>query len=308
MIPHDQSVQSVRSVQCVEGRPPEGGAATAPARAPDRRVAILVLGCLMTVYQRCIRGIRATWGATARPNVDVFYVYGGQWAPTSEEMADISQVIGQPAPALPDGAVWVDGDIILCGATDVRDGQPDCILRKRLIAFDHLANRRGYDFVYTVCATSYVDVDRLARYVAGLPASGVYHGALHVHEETGYPFVSGASLLLSRDLARELADSAATILSRYPETLPDDVVIGHFLASRHAAAAPAEIARRIGAGLQATDNQTFVMPFGDGSTDFVMAPAFTHVPNDRGYHYHFNSRRVWEMENFHRRFFSARSR
>ena len=271
-------------------------------------MAILVLGCLMTLYQRCIRVIRATWGATSRSDVDIFYVYGGHWAATSEEMVDIDQVLGQAAPVLADGEAWQAGDVIVCGTTDVREGQPNCILRKRLGAFGHLANRRGYDFVYTVCATSYVDVARLARYVAGLPATGVYHGALHVHEQTGSPFVSGASLLLSRDLAGELSDDAATILSHYPETLPDDVVIGHFIASKHGGAAPAEIAHRIGAGLKPTDNQTFVMPYGDGSTDFVMAPAFAQVPNDRGYHYHFNSRRVWEMENFHRRFFSAPSR
>jgi len=300
MIPYDQSGQ--------DGSPAGGPASQPAAGGPERRVAILVLGCLMAVYQRCIRVIRATWGAKSRAGVDIFYVYGAHGAATSEEMVDIGQVLGRAAPVLADGEAWEGGDIILCGATDVREGQPDCILRKRLSAFGHLANRRGYDFVYTVCATSYVDVAKLARYVAGLPATGVYQGALHVHDETGYPFVSGASLLLSGDLAGELGDSATTILSRYPATLPDDVVIGHFIASKHGGAPPSEIARRIGVGLKPTDNQTFVMPYGDGSTDFVMAPAFTQVPNDRGYHYHFNSRRVWEMENFHRRFFSAPSR
>lgn len=259
----------------------------------------------MTVYQRCIQVIRATWGAKARPDVDIFYVYGGQWVATSEEMVDVRQVIGRPAPALADGEVWASGDVILCGAADVYQGQPNCILRKRLGAFGHLANQRTYDFVYTVCATSYVDVEKLARYVAGLPATGVYHGALSVHGETGYPFISGASLLLSRDLAGELADGAATILSRYPETLPDDVVIGHFIASRHGQVSPAELARRIAAAETASDDQTFVMPYGEGSTDFVTAPAFAQVPNGRSYHYHFNSGRMWEMENFHRRFFSG---
>lgn len=276
-----------------------------PVAAPERRVAILVLGCLMTVYQRCIRVIRSTWGARRHPNVDVFYVYGAHPAVTDEEMADLGEVIGRTPPELKDGQVWSSGDVILCGATDIRDGQQDCILRKRLGAFGYLANQRGYDFVYTVCASSYVDVAKLARYVAGLPAAGVYHGVLHVDGQTGYPFVSGASLLLSRDLAGELADSAGAILSEYPETLADDVVIGHFIARRHSAASSWEIARRIGVGVKATENETFVLPYGDGSTDFVMAPAFRQVPNDRGYHYHFNSRRVWEMENFHRRFFAG---
>jgi len=276
--------------------------------APGRRVAILVLGCLMTVYQRCIRVIRGTWGARKHPEVDVFYVYGAYPAVTDQEMADLAEVIGQPPPDLKDGQAWATGDVILCGAADIREGQQDCILRKRLSAFGYLANQRRYDFVYTVCATSYVDVAKLARYVAGLPPTGVYHGALHVDGRMGYPLVSGASLLLSRDLAGELADSAPAILAHYPETLPDDVIIGHFIASRHGTASPEEIARRISAGVKATENQTFVLPYGDGSTDFVDAPPFSQVPNDRCYHYHFNSLRVWEMENFHRRFFAGAAR
>ena len=110
----------------------------------------------------------------------------------------------------------VFGDIILAGAADLRVDQDDCILRKRLLAFGYLANQRRYDFIYAVCATSYVDVSALKRYVSGLPASGVYHGPLHVHGPSGYPFVSGASFLLSRDMAAALADSAEQILSTHP--------------------------------------------------------------------------------------------
>jgi hypothetical protein len=133
----------------------------------------------------------------------------------------------------------------------------------------------------------------------------VYHGALHVHGQSGYPFVSGASFLLSRDIAADLADNAGGILSAYPDAMPDDVVIGHFIASKYCSESVAEISRRIAIGTRPTENQTFVMPYGDGSVDFVTAPAYSHVPHERSYHFHFNSRRMWEMENFHRRFFSS---
>jgi len=272
-------------------------------------VAILVLGCRLTVYERCIRTIRATWGSRSDEDVDIFYVYGGQGvgagAGAGADMVDLEQILGRAAPALSDGEVWVAGDVILCGAADVREDQADCILRKRLIAFAYLAKQRLYDFVYTVCATSYVDVVGLKRHVSTLPTTGVYQGALYVHQPTGYPFVSGASLLLSRDLAAGLADNARAILASHPATLPDDVAIGHFVASAYGGASVAEIARRIGAALKATDNETFVLPLGEGSTDFVMAPPYSHAPNARSYHYHFNSRRMWEMENFHRRFFAT---
>ena len=274
-------------------------------RTVEPRIAILVLGCLLTVYERCIKTIRATWGSKPVRSVDIFYVYGGQDAHVSLDMIDVEQLIGRPAPRLQDGQVSVSGDIILCGATDVREGQQNCILRKRLIAFGYLANQRAYDFVYTVCASSYVDVDGLKRYVGDLPSTGVYHGPLHVDGHSGYPFVSGASLLLSGDIAAELADGAAAILSAYPESMPDDVVMGHVIASKHCRESSAEIARRIGAGERAADNQTFVAPCGGGTIDFVTAPEYTQIPNGQSYHFHFNSRRVWEMENFHRRFFAG---
>ena len=274
------------------------------SRAGEPRVAILVLGCLLTVYDRCIRAIRATWGSKRVRGADIFYVYGGQSANTDQEMVDIASLIARAPARLQDGEVWVSGDIILCGAADVREGQENCILRKRLIAFGYLANQRCYDFIYTVCASSYVDVEELKRYAGTLPATGVYHGALQVHGPSGYPFVSGASFLLSRDIAADLADSADAMLAAYPPAMPDDVVIGHFIANKHGRESAAAIAERIAVGARPTADQTFVMPYGNGSVDFVAAPAYSHVPRVKTYHFHFNSQRMWEMENFHRRFFA----
>jgi hypothetical protein len=267
----------------------------------EPRIAVLVLGCLLPVYDRCIKVIRATWGATQRDGVDVFYVYGGQSTRADPELVSIEALIGRARPVLSDYEVWAAGDIILCGAADVYYGQPDCILRKRLAAFGWLARERRYDFLYTVCATSYVDVDALQRYVGSLPSGGVYHGPLGVYARTGQPFVSGASILLSRDVATFLADSAEAIVAANSEGEPDDVAIGRWVARRYCADSAADISRRIDAGQKATDNQTFVLPYGRGLIDFVMSPGQAHAPEDRAYHYHFHSRRMWEMEAFHRR-------
>ncbi len=271
----------------------------------EPRIAILVLGCLLTIYDRCIRTIRATWGSQSRDHVDIFYVYGGQHANTDEEMVDIERLIGRPRPQLQDYEVWVSGDIILCGAADLYDAQQDCVLRKRLIAFDYLVNQQRYDFIYTVCATSYVNIDALQQYASSLPPSGVYHGPLGIHESSGYPFVSGASILLSRDIAADLANSAEAIITTNTIAMPDDVAIGHWVASKYCAESEAEISGRIATGKKATNNQTFVLPYGKGMIDFVMSPAYSHIPQEQAYHYHFHSRRTWEMENFHRRFFAA---
>jgi hypothetical protein len=269
------------------------------------RIAILVLACLMPVYDRCIRTIRATWGSRHRDGIDVFYVYGGLTAGTDTDLVPLEQVIGEDRPELSAGDVWASNDLIVCGAGDVYADQADCILRKRLIGFGYLASRLRYDFVYTVCASSYVDVDALQRYVAKLPANGVYHGPLSVHAPTGSPFVSGASILLSRDIAANLADDALAILASDVGALPDDVAIGHWIADRYCAEPGAAISRRIGEGRKATDNQTFVLPDGVGMVDYVHAPVHSQVPQPRAYHYHFHTSRLDEMEAFHRRFFAS---
>jgi hypothetical protein len=269
------------------------------------RIAILVLGCLLTVYDRCIRTIRATWGSRPVAHADIFYVYGAQNVHIEPDMVDIERLIGQAQPVLRDHEAWVSGDIILCGAADVYAGQKDCILRKRLIAFDYLANRRTYDFVYTVCATSYVDVDVLQRYVGALPTTGVYQGPLSVDESCGYPFVSGASILLSRDIAGDLANSATAIIAANTHGRPDDVAIGHWIANNYCVESEDEICDRIATDRKATDNHTFVLPYGHGMMDFVDSPTTRHVPHEHAYHYHFHSGRMREMEDFHRRFFAA---
>jgi len=271
----------------------------------EPRIAILVLGCLLDVYDRCVRTIRATWGSKHRPNADVFYVYGGQDAGIEPQMVDIRHLIGHAPPQLRDYEVWASGDVILCGAADVYAGQRDCILRKRLIAFGYLANQQRYDFVYTVCATSYVDIAVLQRYVFTLPSKGVYHGPLCVDAFSGLPFVSGASMLLSRDVAADLAYNARAIVAANGDGKPDDVAIGHWIRDNYCAESAAEIGSRIAAQIKATDNQTFVLPCGNGIVDYVESPIDSQVPREQAYHYHFHSGRIQEMARFHRRFFAA---
>ena len=280
------------------------------ARKSQRRnseeptIAILVLGCLLPVYTRCIQAIRGTWGTNVKDTVDIYYVYGGSGSNEAPESLRIEDLIGQTRPQLRDCESSVHGDIILCGAADVFADQIDCILRKRLIAFEYLANRKPYDYIYTVCASSYVDVDLLQQYVTSLPSSGVYHGPVSV-SKAGYPFVSGASILLSRDVAAYLSNCAEEIISQNKSAEPDDVAIGRWMAENYCDESSSEICRRIAAGEKATNDQTFMPPYGSGSTDYVLSPANNHVPHQQTFHYHFHSRRMWQMEEFHRLYFAS---
>jgi hypothetical protein len=221
------------------------------------------------------------------------------------ERVDLAQLLGQPVPELDDGAAVLVGDNLLAGTGDLWADQPDCVLRKRLIAFAHLTETKQYDFVYNVCATSYVDVETLQRYVRDLPRQGVYHGPLSVCGYSGHPFVSGASMLLSMDIVADLAAHADEIIAGNGDGLADDVAIGRWIAEHHCEESEAEICRRIAAGVPATAGEAFVLPFGRGMVDWVFAPVAEHRPKQDAYHYHFHSQRSRELEAFHRRNFTS---
>jgi hypothetical protein len=221
------------------------------------------------------------------------------------DLMPIEELIGQPRPTLHDHEVWVSGDIILCGTADLDTEQRDCVLSKRLLAFGYLTDQARYEFVYTICAASYVDVDVLRQYVDGLPADGVYQGPLGIHGPGRVPFVSGASMLLSRDIAADLSSHAQEIITATNGAEPDDVAIGRWVARNRCDEPLEDICRRIAAGERATGGQTFVRPYGRGLTSYVMSPPVDHVPQPQTYHYHFHSQRIWQMEDFHRRYFGA---
>ena len=280
-----------------------GRPATPSAGRGEPRIAILVLGCLLTRYERCIATIRSTWGTTPTAAMDIYYVYGGQGVNAASDLVPIEELIGQPRPDLNDDEVWVSGDIILCGAADLYADQQDCVLRKRLIAFGYLAGQLGYDFIYTVCASSYVDVAALRRYVRGVPDRGVYHGPLGIRPGSDIPFVSGSSMLLSGDMAMDLARHAETIVAQNRAVEPDDVAIGRWFAEHHCDESMTDICAHIAVGERATSNQAFVLPFGRGIIDYVMTPPRDQVPQPQTYHYHFPAHAISQMADFHRRYF-----
>lgn len=277
------------------GRSPQDG-------PPPPRLAILVLGCRLPVYDRCISAIRSTWGARPPADVDVLYLYGRQIFGGLEGV-DLDRVTGRSVPDPGENETVRSGDVIVCGTGDVYADQVDCILRKRLLAFAELTDHGEYDFVYNVCASSYVDVHELRRYVRGLPATGIYHGPLGVCGYSGYPFVSGASMLMSMDVVADLASSADEIIAANAGRHADDVAMGRWIAERHCEESVQDICDRIAAGERPTRGERFVLPNGRGMTNWVHPSREDRLPQPGVFHYHFHSQRIGELESFHRRFF-----
>jgi len=264
----------------------------------------LVLACRSPVYDQCINTIRRTWGGRSHNDVDIYYVYGGQGGTNISDLVSIESLIGHAKPELNDNEVWVGNDIILCGAADIIQEQQDCLLRKRLIAFNYLANEKKYDFIYTICASSYVDIDELKDYINNLSPSGVYHGPIGVCQSTGYPFISGSSILLSQDMAARLADNADAIIAFNNGNYADDVTFGYWIAEMICNESVADICTSIKESKKVSKLDAFVLPYNRGMTNFVHVPEEKHLPSEQMYHYHFNAQRIWEMEAFHLRFFA----
>ena len=98
------------------------------------------------------------------------------------------------------------------------------ILDKTLAAFRHYHDK-GYDFILRTNLSSLWLFDRFLPVVESMPRAGVYAGT---HCDFGQtPFVSGAGMLLSPDVARLVADNAHLNTTNFV----DDVDIGAILAA-----------------------------------------------------------------------------
>ena len=85
--------------------------------------------------------------------------------------------------------------MLIAGCADDMSEQEDCLLRKRLIAFHHLAADDRYDLIYSVCAASYVDQRALVRYAETLiPTPLAIRTMLRI---SSWPWLQGAMTMRS---------------------------------------------------------------------------------------------------------------
>ena len=194
----------------------------------SHRIAIVVLGCASPPYDESIEAIRRSWGTQAVPGLDIYYLYGNPHDDLACRL--LSRYVGGDLPVVEDDAICHVGDVLIAGCADHITQQLDCLLRKRLIAFGYLAALGSYDLIHTVCATSYIDQQQLAQHAGSLIARRLITGAIGI-APSNVPFVSGASMILSIDIAQELASHRREIIEGNVFGHYDDVTIGHWIAN-----------------------------------------------------------------------------
>lgn len=266
------------------------------------RIAIVVLGCVSPPYDRTIEAIRRTWGCQRQPGIDIYYLYGN---PDDDDGRRVlARYLDGPVPVVDDDSLREAGDVLIAGCADHVRQQPDCLLRKRLQAYAHLSAGDRYDLLYTVCATSYVDQVRLAEYAATLASRPLVAGAIGLSGPSQAPFVSGASMMLSMDVAAELGRQRAAIIAGNIFGHHDDVTVGHWIATHLSPVPLATFVEDIQQRRPMTAQHIFVS-CPRRTVDYVMTPSDQHRRVGNAFHYHFHSQKADDMVRFHNRGYAS---
>jgi hypothetical protein len=112
------------------------------------------------------------------------------------------------------------------------------IVDKTILSIEALLPRlKEFDYVLRTNLSSFYVFPRLLRFVRTLPKHNCYGGVYAMIPESWLPefghidFVSGAGILLSRDLAEKLVYEKEDIF-KWHTKLPDDVLMGYFFQNR----------------------------------------------------------------------------
>ena len=263
------------------------------------RIAILVLGCASEPYVRLTDTSRATWASRTEPDIDIFYVYGIPTRP--EPIAALNRWLEGEIPTVEEGGIRQIGDVLVVGVADLIRVQKDCLLHKRLNAFEYLARDDRYEFIHTVCASSYVDQRTLAGFANELRREGLVAGAFGCNSK-GHLFVSGASFLLSADVARHLGKHKGDVIATNRYGFRDDVAISDWIIKNLSKVSADSIVNAIKTRTPLPEEAIF-MRANNTTRGFVNTPAEKQRPAEGVYHYHFHSKKADDMAEFHGRYF-----
>jgi len=160
------------------------------------KVLILVLSCDDPAYNYIREeGIAKTWDSSACEGTEVYYYFGNA------------------------GDVSVDSNRInLTTSEDLMS-----IGVRTLECFEYCLDNFDFDYIYRTNLSSYVNKERLLKFLEGRPSTSFYSAVVGHH--VGVSYGSGAGYFLSRDLVEE-------VVSRKEEldtSILDDVAIGKLL-------------------------------------------------------------------------------
>jgi len=270
-----------------------------------KKLAVLVLGCASAPYVDLVDAIRRSWGRKRLESIDVYYVFGT--VTDAPETAALTRWFGGAVPQIEDGGIRAKGDVLVTGCPDSIHVQEDCILHKRLIAFDYLVSECGYDAIYTVCAASYVDQHELAAHVEDMRSEDYISGVTMIDSTGNAPFISGASMLLSASVAVELARNRAQVAAENGFGFRDDVAIGQWVSRHMGTSTQDAVMDAIRHGEPLPEGCLFDAQR-DTTVDYVLAEADRFRPKRGVFHYHFHAAKPGGMEAFHERYFLHQTR
>lgn len=154
--------------------------------------------------------VKETWGSSVADGFDVVYYWG-------------ARAYGTVPPL---GEAVIEGRDLLLGV----EGSVYSILAKTLMAYRHLINKKDFDYIFRCCTGCYVIPSMLVDFAYGKTRDRLWCGVTD-WKSFPYPFVSGAGMLLSRDVVGLIVENEERLLSSPHPGFMDDVSIGWLMHS-----------------------------------------------------------------------------
>lgn len=113
-------------------------------------------------------------------------------------------------------------DIVL---KDVVENYPKQMVEKNVLAMEYINSNLSYDYLIRTNLSTFWNFKTLHMYLDKLPETNCYAGWTWYHEPV--PFVSGTSIILSKDMV-DLVVKNIELIKPYYNNIPDDVFFGVF--------------------------------------------------------------------------------
>jgi hypothetical protein len=126
-----------------------------------------------------------------------------------------------------------------------------------------------------------------------------FHGPVELSEDAKTPFVSGSSMLMSRDVAEALSADRDRVITANRYHYADDVAISRWVSESITTTSVEEMVGRLGGGNRPTRDNTFRTLAAEDFVDLRTVGLDAMEPVSGAVHYHFAVDRIEDMESFH---------